>query len=89
MRRNLVVSLSLSALLGVALATTLAWSRPKSSPGCPRDPVKDGSPCKRKHATCHWPCEAEGDSNLTCSCEKDESGAWRWQCASMGPTCIL
>jgi hypothetical protein len=89
MRRKLIVSLSVTALLGLVLATTLAWSVPKSSPGCPRYAPKDGSPCKRKHAECHWQCEGEGHSDLSCSCEKDESGAWRWLCASIGTPCIL
>jgi hypothetical protein len=89
MRRNLLVSLALTALLGAALVSTLAWSLPKSTPGCPRQAPKDGSPCKHKHADCHWRCEGEGHSDLGCSCEKDEHGTWRWQCANIGPPCVL
>jgi hypothetical protein len=89
MRRKLIVSLSLAALLAAALGSTLAWSRAKSSPGCPRRTPEQGAPCKHKHADCHWRCEGEGHSNLACSCEQDEHGAWRWQCGSVGPPCTL
>src|SRR5512138_1829154 len=63
---KLLLGLGLTALLAVALASQVAWSRPKSSPGCPRHPVEEGAPCKQKHATCHWPCASEGRSDLDC-----------------------
>ena len=85
---KLLLGLGLTALLAVALASQVAWSRPKSSPGCPRHPVEEGAPCKQKHATCHWPCASEGRSDLDCSCTKDDQGTWRWQCVA-GPVCTL
>lgn len=89
MRRDHIVSLGLAALLAAALVSSLAWSRPKFTPGCPRHAPKDGSPCKNKHADCHWRCEGEGHSDFGCSCEKDERDTWRWQCASIGPPSVL
>jgi hypothetical protein len=87
--RNSVFALAVTVVLAVAFAASLAWSRPKSSPGCPRRTPDSGSPCKHKHATCHFRCEGEGHSDLGCVCEKDEQGAWRWQCSSAGPPCTL
>ena len=89
MRKHRILALGVAVLLGAAVASSLAWSRPKSSPGCFRHAPKDGSPCKLKQADCHWRCEGEGHSDLGCSCEKDEHGTWRWQCASIGPPCVL
>jgi hypothetical protein len=88
-RKKLIASLSVTALLVAALASTVAWSLPKSSPGCPRQAPKDGAPCKPKHAECHWACEGEDHSHFACSCEKDDHGTWRWQCASIGPPCTM
>jgi hypothetical protein len=87
MRKHLIAALVVAVLLAATLATTVAL--PKSTPGCPRHAPKDGSPCKTKHAECHYRCEGEDHSNLACSCEKDDQGTWRWQCASIGPPCTL
>jgi hypothetical protein len=89
MRRSRLAALALTVLLGAWLATPWAWSVPKSSPGCPRNPPKEGSPCRNKHADCHWRCEGEDHSDIGCSCAKDAHGAWRWQCASIGGPCTL
>ena len=86
--RKPVLALGLIIVLAVAMSSAIAWSRARPAPGCPRAPAADGSPCKKKHATCRWPCEAEGHRNLGCTCEKDDQGAWRWQCIA-GSICVL
>lgn len=77
----------LAALLAAALASTIAWSRPRPDRDCPRSPVQDGAPCKQKHATCRWACEHEDQRDLACDCEKNDSGAWRWSCRAVGQIC--
>jgi len=72
--------------LALALVPAVAWSGPKSK--CPKHPAKPDSPCTAKNATCNFRCQAEGDRDLLCSCEKDESGSWRWQCIS-GSVCTM
>jgi hypothetical protein len=88
MRRSFIV-FALTGVSALALTSTLAWSLTKSSPGCPRRPVEAGSPCKKKHATCHWACAHEDLTDVGCVCEKDEQGAWRWQCSAESPPCRL
>jgi hypothetical protein len=74
------------AVMVLVLTPAVAWSGPKGK--CPKRPVVPDSPCTAKNTFCNFRCQAEGDRDLLCSCQKDEAGSWRWQCTP-GPVCTM
>lgn len=79
----------LTLIVATALASAVAVARPKSTAGCRKSPPREGATCSRKHVSCLYRCEGEGHRDRQCTCEKDEAGAWRWQCEDVGLICVL
>jgi len=87
MRRLKLLSLLLA--LAAVLTSSMVWSRPKESRGCPKNPPSDERRCGHPSATCTWACASEGHRRLVCDCEQDDKGTWRWQCGEVGPVCTM
>ena len=89
MRVRGIQILGLAIALGVGLLSAVVLARPKQQVGCPRYAPETGSRCARKNVQCSYRCKGEGHRDLSCGCDKDEKGEWRWVCESVGMMCNL